>query len=60
MVTDEDKVASQGKDATTSISESVHASSTVGLGITGTICLDHVTAEGQTRSNNDFGRGHER
>ena len=60
MVTDEDKVASQGKDATTSISESVHASSTVGLGIAGTIRLDHVTAEGQTRSNNDFGRGHER
>jgi hypothetical protein len=33
MVSDEDKLASQGKDATTSISESVHASSTVGLGI---------------------------
>ena len=60
MVTDEDKVASQSKDSTTSISESVHASSTVGLGIAGTIRLDHVTAEGQTRSNNDFGRGHER
>jgi hypothetical protein len=59
MVSDEDKLASQGKDATTSISESVHASSTVGLGIAGTICLDHVTAEGQTRSNNDFGCGHE-
>ncbi len=60
MVTDEDKVASQGIDATTSISESVHASSTVGLGIAGTIRLDHVTAEGQTCSNDDFGRGHER
>ncbi len=24
-----------------------------------TIRLDHITAEGQTRSNNDFGRGHE-
>jgi len=55
MVTDEDKVASLGKDATTSISESVHASSTIGLGI-----ADHNTAEGQTHSNNDFGRGHER
>ena len=60
MVSDEDKLASQGKDATTSILESVHASSTVGLGIAGTICLDHVTAEGQTHSNNNFGRGHER
>ncbi len=59
MVSDEDKLASQGKDATTSISESVHASSTVGLGILGTICLNHATAEGQTRSNNDFGCGHE-
>ncbi len=60
MVTDEDKVAALGKDATTSISESVHASSTIGLGIAGTIHLDHNTAEGQTHSNNDFGRGHER
>jgi len=60
MVTDEDKVASQGKDATTSIAESVHASSTVGLGIAGTIRLDYITAEAQTRSNNDFGCGHER
>ncbi len=60
MVSDEDKLASQGEDATTSISESVHASSTVGLGIAGTIHLDHVTAEGRTRSNNDFGHGHER
>jgi hypothetical protein len=61
MVSEEDKLASQGKDATTSILESVHASSTVGLGIAGTIRLDHVTAEeGQTCSNNNFGQGHER
>ncbi len=60
MVSDEDKLGSQGKDATTSILESMHASSTVGLGIAGTIHLDHVTAEGQTRSNNNFGHGHER
>ncbi len=32
---------------------------TVGFGIAGTICLDHITAEGQTRSNNNFGRGHD-
>jgi hypothetical protein len=60
MVSDEDKLVSQGKDATTSILESVNASSTVGLGIAGTIRLNHVTAEAQTHSNNDFGRGHER
>ncbi len=59
MVSDEGKLASQGKDATTSISESVHASSSVGLGIAGTMCLNHVTAEGQTHSNNNFGHGHE-
>jgi hypothetical protein len=59
MVSDEDKLASQGKGATTSISESVHASSTVGLGIAGTILFNHVTTEGQTCSNNNFGHGHE-
>ncbi len=58
MVSENKKVASWGKDATTSISESVHPSSTVGLGIAGTICLNHVSAEGQTCFNNDFGRGH--
>jgi hypothetical protein len=58
MVSEKKKVASRGKDATTSISDSLHASSTVGLGIAGTIHLDHVTAEGQTRFNNDFDRGH--
>ena len=48
MVSEEEKVASWGKDATISISDSVHASATVRLGIAGTILLDHVTAEGQT------------
>ena len=37
----------------------MHASATVGLGIAGTIRLDHVTAEGQMRFKNDFGRGHD-
>jgi hypothetical protein len=59
MVSGNEKVASWGKNATTSISESVHASSTVGLGIAGTICLNHVTAKGQTHFNNDFSQGHE-
>ena len=39
--------------------EANHASSTVGLKLSGTIRLDHVCAEGQTRHNNDFGCGHE-
>ena len=54
MVSEEEKVASQGKDATTSISESVHASATVGLRIAGPVHLDHVTTKGQTQFNNDF------
>lgn len=58
-VSEEDRKAAFGAEASTSISESVHASSTVGLKIAGTIRLDSVTAEGQTRMNNDFGRGHE-
>jgi hypothetical protein len=58
MVTESKKVASIGKDATSSISESVHALATVGLGIAGIIRLDHVTAEGQTHFNNNFGPGH--
>ena len=45
--------------ASNSVSEANHASSTVGLKLSGTICLDHVCAEGQTRHNNSFGRGHE-
>jgi hypothetical protein len=59
MVSEEEKVASRGKDATTSISKSMHALATVGLGIAGTIHLDHVSAEGQMRFKNDFGRGHD-
>jgi hypothetical protein len=42
-----------------SVSEANHASSTVGLKLSGTICLDHICAEGQTRHNNDFGHDHE-
>ncbi len=59
MVSEEDRKATFGMDASTSISESVRATSTVELKIAGTIRLDHITAEGQTRANNDFGRGHE-
>ena len=41
-----------------SISESLHASSTVGLKVGGTILLDHCAAEGKTISNYDFGQRH--
>ena len=45
--------------ASNSVLEANHALSTVGLKLSGTIRLDHVCAEGQTRHNNDFGCGHE-
>jgi hypothetical protein len=46
--------------ASNSVSVANHASSTaVGLKLSGTICLDHVCAGGQTRHNNDFRHGHE-
>jgi hypothetical protein len=45
--------------ASISVSEANHASSTVGLMLSGTIHLEHVCAQGQIRDNNDFGGGHE-
>ena len=57
-VTLAERVAGRGIDATNSISESLHASSTHGLKVGSTIRLDHCAAEGQTRANNDFGRQH--
>ena len=54
-----ERQANMGKDASNSISESLHASSTVGLRTCGTARLDHMAAEGQSRANNDFGRGHQ-
>ena len=56
---DETKSKSLNVSASNSVLEANHASSTVGLKLSGTIRLDHVCAEGQTRHNNDFGRGHE-
>ena len=52
------RVAPRGIDASNSISESLHASSTVGLKVGGNIRLDHCAAEGQTRPKNDFGSRH--
>ena len=57
-VTMAERVAGRGIDATNSISESLHASSTHGLKVGSTIRLDHCAAEGQTWANNDFGCQH--
>ena len=48
----------RGIDTINSISESLHASSTVGLKVGGAIRLDHCAADGQTCSNNAFGQKH--
>ena len=53
-----ERVEVRGIDATNSTSESLYASSTHGLKVWSTIRLDHCAAEGQTRSNNNFGRQH--
>ena len=45
-------------DESNSVSKSLHASSTWGLKVGGNICLDHFSAEGQTPSNNCFGKRH--
>ncbi len=52
----DDRKATTMMKASTSISESKHASSTVGLITSGTIQFDNTTSEGQTRADNDFGR----
>ena len=57
-ITKADRTACMNMMAHNSISESNHASSTAGLKVGGTIRLDHSCGEGQTRANNDFGRGH--
>ncbi len=59
MISEEDWKATLGMDTSTSISESVHATSTVGIKVVVAIHLNNVTAEGQTQTNNDFGRGHQ-
>jgi hypothetical protein len=51
-----ERLSGFGIEASNSIAESVHASSTHSLKVYGTIRLDSAAAEGQTRSNNDFGR----
>ena len=52
---DQDRMAGMNKDASNSISESNHASSTHSLKTRGTIRIDRAAGEGQTCANNDFG-----
>ena len=56
---DEDRQQSFGRLANNSISESCHASATEGLKTFGRIRLDYSGAMGQSRVNNDLGRGHD-
>ena len=57
-VSKSERVAYRGIDASNIISKSLHASSTVGLKVGGTIHFDHCAAEGKTFSNNEFGWRH--
>jgi hypothetical protein len=52
------KALSLHVSASNSVSEAYHKLPTVGLKLSGTVHLDHICAEGQTRHNNDFGHGH--
>jgi hypothetical protein len=55
-ISEEQRQSAFGIEASNSIAESVHASATHSLKLYGTVRLDSAAAEGQTRSNNDFGR----
>jgi hypothetical protein len=57
-LSEEQKKQGLKKAASNSISESNHAAATIGLQTWGTIRFDYAAAEGQTRMNNDLGRGH--
>ena len=58
VVSESMREAGRYKSASNSISESGHASATQSLKLYGTIRLDHAAAEGQTRVNDDYGRGY--
>ena len=58
-LSDQDRMAGMNKDASNNILESNHASSTHSLKTSGTIRINSAAGEGQTRANNDFGRGHQ-
>ena len=57
-ISEEQRVAGFGVDASNSVSESVHAASTDMLVVFGTIHAQYCAAIGQSRFNNDFGRAH--
>jgi histone acetyltransferase (RNA polymerase elongator complex component) len=58
-ISDDQSTAGFNKETSNSISESNHTQSTHSLKMYGTVRLDSAAAEGMTRTNNDFGRGHE-
>ena len=58
-ISDDQRTAGLKKEVSNSISESNHAQSTHSFKMYGTVWLDSAAAEGMTRMNNDFGRGHE-
>ena len=58
VISEEQRVAGYGVDASNSVSESVHAASTDMFVVFGTIRAQFCAGIGQSRFNNDFGRGH--
>ncbi len=59
VISEGQRKAGFGKEASNSISESNFASATHSLKTYGTIRLDSAAAEGHARTNNTFGRAHE-
>jgi hypothetical protein len=59
VISEEQRKAGFGKEASNSISESNFASATHSLKVYGTIRLDSAAAEGLARTNHAFDRGHE-
>lgn len=55
-ISEDDRKAGMGKEASNSISESNHACSTDALKTCGTIRLDYMAAHGQSTSNHDWDR----
>ena len=58
VMTEEQRVAGFGVDASNSTAESVIGASTDMFKVFGTIRAQYCAAIGQTRFNNDFGRAH--
>ena len=56
-VSDAKRNAGLGRDASNSVTESLHGGLTYGLQVYRTARIDHLVAEGMTRHNKDFDRG---